>query len=171
MAKLLSELKPPPGSVRNKKRLGRGEGSGHGGTSTKGHKGQLARSGGLHKPGFEGGQMPLSRRLPKRGFTNIFKKKYAVLNLKDLEGIPEGTQVDAAFLKEQRKIKKVKDGLKILGQGEIKVPLTIVVVKVSQSAREKIEKAGGKVKLVGEVKAKGEKRRVKSEKRRVKSEK
>ena len=150
MAKFLSEMKPPRGAVHKKKRLGRGDGSGHGGTSTKGHKGQKARAGGYHKVGFEGGQMPLVRRLPKRGFHNIFKTRYSVINLKDLDGIPEGTKVDAMFLKESRRIKKVRGDLKILGQGEIKVPLTIVAAKVSQSAREKIEKAGGKVELLGD---------------------
>ena len=148
MTKLLSELKPPRGAVKNRKRIGRGEGSGHGGTATRGHKGQLARSGGLSKPGFEGGQMPLSRRLPKRGFTNIFKKHYAVINVSDLEGIPEGTTVDAAYLKENKKIKKIQDGLKVLGDGEIKVPLTIIAAKASKSAQEKIQKAGGKVELL-----------------------
>jgi large subunit ribosomal protein L15 len=149
MGKFLSELKPPRGAVQNKKRLGRGDGSGHGGTSTKGHKGQRARAGGYHKVGFEGGQMPLARRLPKRGFTNIFKTRYSVINLKDLEGIPSGTKVDVSFLKENRLIKKIRGDLKILGQGEIKVPLTIIAAKVSESAREKIEKAGGKVELLG----------------------
>jgi large subunit ribosomal protein L15 len=150
MAKFLSEMKPPRGAVHKKKRLGRGDGSGHGGTSTRGHKGQKARAGGYHKVGFEGGQMPLVRRMPKRGFNNIFKHRYSVINLKDLEGIPGGTVVDVVFLKESRKIRKVRGGLKLLGQGEIKVPLTIVAAKVSQSAREKIEKAGGKVELLGE---------------------
>ena len=148
MGKFLSELKPPHGAVHQKKRLGRGDGSGHGGTSTKGHKGQRARAGGYHKVGFEGGQMPLARRLPKRGFTNIFKTQYSVINLKDLEGIPSGTKVDVAFLKANRFIKKIRGDLKILGQGEIKVPLTIIAAKVSESAREKIEKAGGKVELL-----------------------
>jgi large subunit ribosomal protein L15 len=150
MGKFLSELKPPPGAIHHKKRLGRGDGSGHGGTSTKGHKGQKARAGGYHKVGFEGGQMPLARRLPKRGFHNIFKTQYSVINLKDLADIPGGTKVDVAFLKESRKLKKVRGDLKILGQGDIKVPLTIVAAKVSESAREKIEKAGGKVELLGE---------------------
>jgi len=148
MVKLLSELKPPRGAVKNRKRIGRGEGSGHGGTATKGHKGQLARSGGMGKPGFEGGQMPLSRRLPKRGFTNIFKKHYAVINVGDLEGIPEGTTVDVAFLKENNKIKKIQDGLKVLGNGEIKVPLNIIAAKASKTAQEKIQKAGGKIELL-----------------------
>jgi large subunit ribosomal protein L15 len=152
MKKLLSELKPPRGAVRGKKRLGRGEASGLGKTAGRGHKGQKARSGGYHKLGFEGGQMPLIRRLPKRGFTNIFKKEYAVLNIKDLEGIPDGTQVDAAYLKKSKKIKKTLNGLKILGEGEIKAKLNIVAAKVTQSAREKIEKAGGKVEILAEKK-------------------
>ncbi len=147
MAKFLSELKPPFGAVKNKKRLGRGDASGHGGTSTRGHKGQKARAGGYHKPGFEGGQMPLARRLPKRGFKNFFRKEYATVNLADLEGIPAGTQVDAAFLKANKKIRKLKDGLKILGDGELKVGLTIIAEKFSKSAASKIEKAGGKAQL------------------------
>lgn len=148
MGKLLSELKPPRGAVKKKKRIGRGDGSGHGGTATKGHKGQKARSGGMRKPGFEGGQMPLSRRLPKRGFTNIFKKNYAVINVGDLDGIPEGTTVDAVWLKKNNKISKVQDGLKILGDGEIKVPLNVIAAKASKTAQEKIQKAGGKIELL-----------------------
>lgn len=149
MGKFLSEMKAPRGATKNKKRLGRGDASGHGGTSTKGHKGQRARAGGYHKgPTFEGGQMPLARRLPKRGFTNIFRKEYAVLNLGDLEGIPAGTVVDAAYLKSSRKIRSLRDGLKILGDGEIKVALTVVADKFSATAKEKIEKSGGTAKLV-----------------------
>lgn len=148
MKKLLSELKPPRGAVKKKKRLGRGDASGHGGTSTKGHKGQLARSGGSSRPGFEGGQMPLIRRQPKRGFTNIFRKEYAVVNLADLAEIPAGTKIDAAYLKEHRYIRKIKDGLKILGEGEIKVSLTILANRFSKSAVEKITQAGGKAELI-----------------------
>lgn len=148
MAKLLSELKPPPGAVKNKKRLGRGDASGHGGTSTKGHKGQKARAGGYHKAGFEGGQMPITRRLPKRGFHNPFRKEYSVVNLADLEGIPAGTTVDGAYLKASRKLRKLGDGVKVLGNGEIKVALTVVAHRFSKSALEKIEKAGGKAQLV-----------------------
>jgi large subunit ribosomal protein L15 len=152
MTKLLSELKPPPGAVKNKKRLGRGDATGHGGTSTKGHKGQKARAGGYHKLGFEGGQMPISRRLPKRGFTNIFRTEYAVLNLADLEGIPSGTTVDAAYLKSHKKLKNPKGGIKVLGDGELKVPLTIVADKFSKTALAKIEKAGGKAEIFAAAK-------------------
>ena len=148
MGKFLSEMKPPRGAVKNKKRLGRGDASGHGGTSTKGHKGQRARAGGYHKgPTFEGGQMPLVRRVPKRGFTNIFRKEYTVVNLDAFEGIPAGTVVDAAYLKSNRIIRKIGDGLKVLGDGELKVSLTIVAEKFSETAKAKIEKSGGTVKL------------------------
>ncbi len=149
MGKFLSEMKPPHGAVKKRKRLGRGDASGHGGTSTKGHKGQKSRSGGYHKVGFEGGQMPLQRRLPKIGFTNaMFRKKFAVINLKDLEGIPAGTTVDIAYLKEKNRVRKLGDGLKVLGDGEIKAALTIVAHQFSKSAKEKIEKAGGKAQFV-----------------------
>jgi len=148
MAKLLSELKPPRGAVKNKKRLGRGDASGHGGTSTKGHKGQKARAGGYHKVAFEGGQMPIVRRLPKRGFKNPFRKNFAVVNLNDLEGIPAGTTVDAAYLKTNKIIRKIQDGLKVLGNGELNVALTIVADKFSESAQQKIEKSGGKAQLI-----------------------
>lgn len=150
MAKLLSQLKPPHGAVKKPKRLGRGDASGHGGTSTKGHKGQKARSGGYHKLGFEGGQMPLARRLPKRGFHNKFKKNFQVLNLEDLAEIPKDTKVDLDYLKSQRIIKQARDGVRILGNGEIKVPLTIVAHGFSKTAKEKIEKAGGKAELVAQ---------------------
>ena len=157
MGKLLSELKPPAGAVKKSKRVGRGDGSGHGGTSTRGHKGQKARSGGYHKLGFEGGQMPLARRLPKRGFHNKFKKDYQVLNLEDLANIPKDTTVDLEYLKSQKVVKQVRDGIKILGNGEIKVPLTIVAHGFSKTAKEKIEKAGGKAELVQKkASAKGE---------------
>jgi len=152
MGKFLSEMKPPRGAVKNKKRLGRGDASGHGGTSTKGHKGQRARAGGYHKgPTFEGGQMPLVRRVPKRGFTNIFRKEYTVVNLADLEGIPAGTVVDAAYLKANRRIRKLRDGLKVLGDGELKVALTVVAEKFSETAKQKIEKSGGTAKLAQAV--------------------
>jgi large subunit ribosomal protein L15 len=147
MKKLLSQLKPPVGAVKNRKRLGRGDASGHGGTSTRGHKGQKARAGGYHKVGFEGGQMPLVRRLPKRGFNNIFRKQYAIVNLADLAEIPSGTTVDAAYLRRQKVIKKIGDGLKILGDGDLKFPLTVIASKFSKSAREKIEKAGGSAQI------------------------
>ncbi len=148
MSKFLSQLKPPVGAVKNKKRLGRGDASGHGGTSTKGHKGQKARAGGYHKVGFEGGQMPLARRLPKRGFHNLFKKQFTIINLSDLQDIPAGTRVDPQFLKQTRRIRTLNEDLKILGDGEIQVPLTVVAHHFSGAAREKIEQAGGKIEVI-----------------------
>jgi large subunit ribosomal protein L15 len=143
----LHEIKPPLGAKRDTKRIGRGIGSGHGKTSTRGHKGQWARSGGGVRPGFEGGQMPLTRRLPKRGFVNIFAKEYAIVNVGDLERLPEGTVVTAESLKELGMIKKIGDGLKILGRGEISKKLTVSAEKVSAAAKEKIEAAGGSVEV------------------------
>ena len=143
----LHELAPAPGSTKAPKRLGRGIGSGVGKTSGKGHKGQNARSGGGVRPGFEGGQMPLSRRLPKRGFTNIFAKEYAVINLSDLGKFKDGDTVSAQTLIEKGVIKKPLDGVKVLGNGQISAKLTIVAAKVSKSAAEKIEAAGGKIEL------------------------
>ena len=122
----LHELAPAPGSTKAPKRLGRGIGSGVGKTSGKGHKGQNARSGGGVRPGFEGGQMPLSRRLPKRGFTNIFAKEYAVINLSDLGKFKDGDTVSAQTLIEKGVIKKPLDGVKVLGNGQISAKLTIV---------------------------------------------
>lgn len=149
MGKFLSEMKAPHGATKNKKRLGRGDASGHGGTSTKGHKGQRARAGGYHKgPTFEGGQTRLFRRTPKRGFNNVFRKEYTVVNLADLADIPAGTTVDAAYLKEKRVIRKVGDGLKILGDGDLKVALTVVAAKFSATALDKIQKAGGSAKTL-----------------------
>ena len=143
----LHEIKPPEGAKRGTKRIGRGIGSGHGKTSTRGHKGQWARSGGGVRPGFEGGQMPLTRRLPKRGFVNIFAKEYAIVNVGDLERLPEGTLVSDESLKELGMIKKIGDGLKILGRGEITKKLTVSAEKVSAAAKEKIEAAGGSVEV------------------------
>lgn len=128
---------------KRKKRLGRGDASGHGGTSTKGHKGQKARAGGYHKRGFEGGQMPLLRRLPKRGFTNIFRKEVGVVNLKRLSLLPAGTEVTLSLLQEKGWVSNRADFLKILGEGELKHPLVIKADRVSKSALEKIKKAGG----------------------------
>lgn len=143
---ILNELKPPKGAVKNKKRLGRGESSGLGKTAGKGHKGQKSRAGGYHKVGFEGGQMPLARRLPKRGFTNIFRMEYAIVNLADLNKLDASlTEINLDVLKKQGLIKKEFSGLKILGQGELKRALTISAKKFSESAKEKITKAGGKV--------------------------
>jgi large subunit ribosomal protein L15 len=144
----LHTLKPRPGSKHRVKRLGCGESSGHGKTSGKGHKGQKARSGGSIRLGFEGGQMPLIRRIPKRGFNNAqFKTRYAVVNLADLERLEAGSNVDEASLRESKLIRGNFDGLKVLGTGELTKSLNITATKVSASAREKIEKAGGTVTL------------------------
>ena len=145
----LNELRPPKGSTHAKKRLGKGQGSGHGKTSGKGHKGQLARSGGGSAPWFEGGQMPIQRRLPKRGFTNIFKKEYAVVNLDRLNDFEDGTVVTPKLLKSVGIIKKRKDGVKILGNGELEKSLTVKVHRFSKSALSKIEGAGGTTEEIG----------------------
>jgi large subunit ribosomal protein L15 len=144
----LSRLKPPEGSRKKRKRVGRGNGSGHGGTSCKGHKGQNARSGGGVKPGFEGGQMPLSRRLPKRGFHNRFRKDIIAVNLEQLKKFAEGSVVDPDSLLQQGIIKRKGDGVKILGKGDITYPLTLKVNNISRSAREKIEASGGSVEVI-----------------------
>jgi large subunit ribosomal protein L15 len=144
----LHNLRPRPGSRHRVKRLGIGESSGHGKTSGKGHKGQKARSGGSIRLGFEGGQMPLIRRLPKRGFNNAaFHKTYAIVNLDDLNSFKAGTTVNEQLLRESKMIRGHVAGLKILGDGELKHALTIEADKVSGSAREKIEKAGGTINL------------------------
>lgn len=144
----LHNLKPRPGSRHRVKRLGIGESSGHGKTSGKGHKGQKARSGGSIRLGFEGGQMPLIRRLPKRGFNNAaFKKHYALINLDDLSEFKAGTVINEEMLRESKHIRGNVAGLKVLGRGELKHGLTIEADRVSESAREKIEKAGGTVTL------------------------
>ena len=141
----LHELSPAKGSTKSRKRIGRGVGSGFGKTAGRGSNGQNSRSGGGVRPGFEGGQMPLHRRLPKRGFTNIFKKRYAILNVRDLSCFETDTVIDELALIKAGIIKRKKDGVKILGQGEIKVPLTVVSCLLSKSARIKIESAGGKI--------------------------
>lgn len=142
----LHSLKPRPGSKHRVKRLGCGESSGHGKTSGKGHKGQKARSGGSIRLGFEGGQMPLIRRLPKRGFNNAaFKTRYAIVNLEALNQFADGTTVDEKALLEAKLIRGSYDGVKILGTGELTKKLTITADKISASAKEKIEKAGGSV--------------------------
>ncbi len=143
----LHDLSPAPGSRVGKKRVGRGPGSGHGKTSCRGHKGQKARSGGGSPPGFEGGQMPLQRRLPKRGFRNIFKKRYLLVNLRDLGQFPPNSSVDRDALEKAGLVKKGLDGVKVLGQGEITCALFLKVDRVSKAAREKIEAAGGRVEL------------------------
>ncbi|MEN6392072.1 MAG: 50S ribosomal protein L15 [Syntrophomonas sp.] len=144
----LEELKSPPGANKRVKRVGRGTGSGHGKTSTRGHKGQKARSGGGVRPGFEGGQMPLQRRLPKRGFTNIFKKEYAIVNVQDLNIFLDNTEVTPELLQESGLINKYKDGIKILGNGELEKKLVVKAHKVSRQAEEKITARGGKVEVI-----------------------
>lgn len=141
----LASLTVPPGSRKKRKRIGRGDASGHGGTATKGHKGQKARSGGSVRPGFEGGQMPLSRRLPKRGFRNPFKKVYKIINIKQLSVFPEGTAVDAELLAARGLIKGKKAAVKLLADGDIAYPLTLKVAAATSGARRKIEAAGGQV--------------------------
>ena len=145
----LHELQPAPGSVKAPKRVGRGTGSGMGKTSTKGHKGQKARSG-SKKNGFEGGQMPLTRRLPKRGFTNIWAKEDTVINISDLNGLENDTVVTAELLKELGIISKIeKDGLKVLGRGELTKKLNVKAAKFSKTADEAIKAAGGSVEVIG----------------------
>lgn len=144
----LHELKPAPGSTTAPKRLGRGVGSGLGKTSGKGHKGAKARSGGGKAPGFEGGQMPLYRRIPKSGFTNIFAKEYATINLSQLERFDNGTVVTVQVLKDAGVVKQVKDGVKILGGGELTKKLTVQVSRFTASAKEKIEALGGKAEVI-----------------------
>ncbi|MDZ4383027.1 MAG: 50S ribosomal protein L15 [Thermodesulfovibrionia bacterium] len=143
----LSDLSPKQGSNKKKKRVGRGIGSGHGKTSCRGHKGQKARTGGGTRVGFEGGQMPLYRRLPKRGFTNIFRKDYAVVNLKDLDKLSESVVTPEVIL-EKGLIKNTKGGIKILGEGEIKKPITVKAHAFSASAKDKIIKAGGVIEII-----------------------
>ena len=144
----LNELSPAPGSVRDAKRIGRGHGSGQGKTAGKGHKGQKARSGHGMRPGFEGGQMPLQRRLPKRGFNNIFATEYATIKVSDLEKFEAGSTVDANALIEKGIIKKTLDGVKVLGNGTLTKALNVKLTAYSASAKEKIEKAGGKAEVI-----------------------
>lgn len=144
----LHELKPAEGSTKSRKRVGRGNGSGLGNTAGRGHKGQKARSGGGVRPGFEGGQMPTIRRLPKRGFNNNFSKEYTVINVSDLEErFENGAEVTVEALFATGLIKKVQDGVKVLGNGELTKPLTVKVHKVSKTAADKITAAGGKVEV------------------------
>ena len=143
----LHELSPAAGSTKAPKRIGRGAGSGTGKTAGKGHKGQNARSGGGVRPGFEGGQMPLQRRIPKRGFNNIFATNYAIINVSDLNKFEDGAVVDTTALKEAGLVKKVMDGVKVLGNGELTKKLTVCAAKFSATAKEKIEKAGGKAEV------------------------
>ena len=144
----LHELSPNPGSTKDIKRIGRGHGSGQGKTAGKGHKGQKARSGGGVRPGFEGGQTTLARRIPKRGFNNIFATEYAVVNVADLERFVDGTVVDTELLKASGLVKKELDGVKILGNGEITKSLTVEANAFSESAKQKIEAAGGKTEVI-----------------------
>ena len=144
----LHELKPAKGAVKTPLRKGRGPASGLGKTSGRGHKGQRARSGSGVRPGFEGGQMPLIRRLPKRGFTNVFAKEYSLVNLKDLNRFEEGTVVTPELLQENGLVKKSSDNIKILGDGELTQKLTVQAHKFSKSAKEKIEALGGKAEVI-----------------------
>ena len=144
----LHELSPAPGSKTDRKRVGRGVGSGWGKTAGRGTKGQNSRAGGGVRPGYEGGQMPIHRRLPKRGFTNLFRKRYAIINVRDLSRFESGSVVDEAALVSRRLVKGRRDGIKLLGQGEIDIPITVKVHKISQSARAKIEAVGGSVEVL-----------------------
>ncbi len=144
----LHELSPAPGSTDIKKRIGRGHGSGWGKTAGKGHKGQKARAGRGIRIGFEGGQMPLQRRVPKRGFNNIFAKEIIAINVRDLDCFENGTEVTAELLKEKGIIKKTGDGVKVLGNGALKKNLTVKVAAYSESAKQKIEAAGGKAEVI-----------------------
>jgi large subunit ribosomal protein L15 len=144
----LEELKPVKGATKKSKRVGRGVGSGSGKTAGKGHKGQKARSGGVKGAGFEGGQMPLQRRIPKRGFANIFRKEYAIVNLSDLDKIGGSDPVTPEILMQKGLIKDLKSGVKILGMGELKSKLTVRAHKFSKSALDKIQAAGGKAEVI-----------------------
>jgi large subunit ribosomal protein L15 len=144
----LNTLSPSTGSRKARKRLGRGVGSGTGKTAGKGTKGQNSRSGGGVRPGFEGGQMPIHRRLPKRGFTNIFKKSYSLIKISDLARFENGSVVDETDLKKSGLVKGRYDGIKLLGQGDIDYPLTLKIHKASKSAVEKIQAAGGTIEFI-----------------------
>ncbi len=141
----INSLKPAIGSTKNRKRIGRGPGSGHGKTATKGHKGQKARSGGSVKPGFEGGQMPMQRRLPKRGFNPLSRKVYSLVNLSQLDIFEAGSCVDIEAMLESGLISRVQDGVKVLATGELSKALTVKAHKFSATAKEKIVAAGGTV--------------------------
>ena len=141
----LNELSPPKGSRKARKRIGRGPGSGKGTTAARGYNGHNSRSGGGVRPGFEGGQMPIHRRLPKRGFTNIFRKKIAIINIRDLAKFESGSIVDETALIKAGLIKGKRDGIKLLGGGDINMPLTIRLNKVSKAAAEKITAAAGQI--------------------------
>jgi len=144
----ISDLAPTPGAKKKEKRIGRGPGSGHGKTATKGHKGQAARSGGTKHPGFEGGQQPLIRRVPKRGFKNIFRKEYAVVNLSRLDQFPADTVINPEFLHQTGIIKKSSENVKVLGSGALTKPLVISAHKFSEEALKKIQAAGGRAEVL-----------------------
>ncbi|HMD83549.1 MAG TPA: 50S ribosomal protein L15 [Terriglobia bacterium] len=148
MATHIGTLRPPVGANKRSKRIGQGMGSGHGKTATRGSKGQRSRAGMRMRPGFEGGQMPLHRRLPKRGFTNIFRKHYAIVNLKDLEDFKPEEKITPQLLVACGLVKQLGAGLKVLGDGELKSPLHVSAHLFSKSALEKIEKAGGKAEVL-----------------------
>ena len=149
MSLRLHTLRPARGTSRKRRRVGRGPGSGQGKTAGKGHKGQKSRSGYSQRAGFEGGQMPLFRRVPKRGFTNPFKKHSSILNVRDLNQFEEETTVTPDLLLKRRVIRKIRDGLRILGQGNLEKKLTVQAHHFSEAARRKIEQAGGKVEVIG----------------------
>ena len=144
----IEELGPNPGAKKDRKRVGRGAGSGHGKTACRGENGQKARAGGAKAPGFEGGQMPLIRRIPKRGFTNIFRKDYVTINLRDIAAIEGAEIVGPEVLFDEGIVKRLGDGIKILGHGEIKKAMTVQAHKFSKSAVQKIEAAGGKAEVI-----------------------
>jgi large subunit ribosomal protein L15 len=144
----LDELKPPHGAKKKAKRVGRGPGSGSGKTASRGNKGQGSRAGGLKKAGFEGGQMPLQRRVPKRGFDNPFKKRYAEVNVRELERFAADTVVDESILRQSGLVKGAWDGIKILGAGQVGKPLVVKAHRCSGAAREKIEAAGGRIEVI-----------------------
>ncbi|HSW40534.1 MAG TPA: 50S ribosomal protein L15 [Acidobacteriota bacterium] len=144
----INTLMPAEGANRKKKRVGRGMGSGHGKTSTRGYNGQLSRSGSTMRPGFEGGQMPLYRRLPKRGFNNIFRKEYLVVNLEKLSVFESGAHVDPKVMRERGIIRNMRDGVKILGVGQLAHALHVKAHKFSKSAVEKIRSAGGSIEVI-----------------------
>jgi len=148
MSTHIGTLSPPRGARNRRKRIGTGMGSGHGKTSTRGEKGQRSRAGSRIRSGFEGGQMPLHRRLPKRGFTNIFKKRYAIVNLGDLDRFTAGEKVTPELLAKKGLMKRLGDGLKVLGEGELKAPLHIAAQMFSKAALEKIQRAGGTAEVI-----------------------
>jgi|SRR6516225_43133 len=148
MSTHIGTLSPPRGARHRRKRIGTGMGSGHGKTSTRGEKGQRSRAGSRIRSGFEGGQMPLHRRLPKRGFTNIFKKRYAIVNLGDLDRFTAGEKVTPELLAKKGLMKRLGDGLKVLGEGELKAPLHIAAQMFSKAALEKIQRAGGTAEVI-----------------------